>query len=182
MPYLSNDGTANVAQWWGDRPEYNVRPTLDYCKQAVPWICDQYGGDMQAVILAGFSRGAIACNFVGLHDDDIAKLWAGFVAYSHYDGVVEDWGYPGADRPAARIRLRRMGARPQFICHEWTANQKIGLSATQRYLESTGVPARLTFMETGFRNHNDAWVLRPCAARSALREWLAQTLVSGLGH
>jgi galactonate dehydratase len=27
------------------------------------------------VILTGFSRGAIACNYIGLHDAEIAKLW-----------------------------------------------------------------------------------------------------------
>jgi len=28
-------------------------------------------------------------------------------------------------------------------------------------------------VETGFRNHNDAWTLRPSPARAALREWVA---------
>jgi hypothetical protein len=32
-------------------------------------------------------------------------------------------------------------------------------------------------VETGFRNHNDAWALRPSPARRAAREWLLR--VSG---
>ena len=31
-------------------------------------------------------------------------------------------------------------------------------------------------MHTGFRNHNDAWTLRPSPARTAMREWLDQVI------
>ncbi len=176
LPYLDNAGKTNVIKWWGNGPEYRVGPTLDYCKRAVPWICKQYGGDPEAVILMGFSRGAIACNFVGLHDDEIARLWRAFVAYSHYDGVVETWGYPGADRQAAIQRLKRLGDRPQLICHEWTPNPRISVAATDAYLAATGVEGAFTFLETGFCNHNDAWTLRPSPARAALRGWLDKVL------
>ena len=74
MPYLNDAGTANVPLWWGDSPTYRVGPTLEYCKKAVPWICERYGGDADKVVLVGFSRGAIACNYIGLHDDEIASL------------------------------------------------------------------------------------------------------------
>lgn len=175
LPYLNNAATTNVIKWWGDPPQYDPQPTVDYCKQAVPWICAKYGGDPDRVVLAGFSRGAIACNFIGLHDDEIAKLWRGFVAYSHYDGVVERWGYPGCDRASAIERLKRLGARLQFICAEEGAGNH-SIVATKAVLDSTGVDGNFTFRGTGFRNHNDAWILRPSRARSALRAWL-QTVV-----
>lgn len=38
LPYLNNDGDANVTQWWGDKPNYNPAPTIDYCRKTVPWI------------------------------------------------------------------------------------------------------------------------------------------------
>lgn len=169
MPYLNNDGDKVAITWWGDPPEYDVKATLDYCKQAVPWICDTYHGDPGKVILAGFSRGAIACNYLGLHDDEIAKLWCGFVAYSHYDGV-KHWPYPDCDRDSAIGRLKRLGGRPQFICAESSG----GLEATRQWLESTGIEGDFTYTETGFRNHNDAWLLRPSEARTKLRKWFAQ--------
>ena len=171
LPYLNGAGTANVTQWWGDKPERDAGPTVAYCKKVVPWICQKYGGDPERVILCGFSRGAIACNFIGLHDDDIAKLWRAFIPYSHYDGVIERWGYSGADRKSARTRLRRLGNRPQFISHE-----RNGVEATRRYLEGTGVKGRFTFQTTGFRNHNDEWLLRPGPARKKMRQWLTNTL------
>ena len=126
------------------------------------------------MILVGFSRGAIACNFVGLHDDEIAKLWRAFVPYSHYDGVVTSWGYPHADRASALDRLKRLGDRPQFICAE--SGGRASVEATRKYLESTGIDAPFTFQDIGFRNHNDAWVLRPSPARDALRARLADVV------
>lgn len=60
---------------------------------------------------------SIACNYIGLHDDEIAALWRGFICHSHYDGVRK-WDYAGSDRQSAAIRLGRLRDRPQFISHE----------------------------------------------------------------
>ena len=170
IPYLNSAGTRNVTQWWGDKPTHDPQQTLSYCKKVVPWICQHYGGDPKRVVLCGFSRGAIACNYLGLYDDEIARLWRAFIPYSHYDGVHR-WGYPGSDKASALKRLQRLGARPQFICHEGT-----GVSATRHYLKETGVAGNFTIRATGFRNHNDAWLLRPSPARKALRAWLETVL------
>ena len=112
LPYISKDHKSNQRQWWGD-----ANATADYCKRVVPRICRDYGGDASAVLLAGFSRGAIACNYIGLRDDEIAKLWRGFICHSHYDGVL-NWGYAGSDRTSAAGRLKRLAGRPQFISME----------------------------------------------------------------
>ena len=172
IPYLNNAGNKNVTQWWGDRPKYDPKPTLDYCKKVVPWVCANYGGELKSVVLCGFSRGAIACNYLGLYDDDIAKLWRAFIPYSHYDGVKR-WSYPGSDQESAQQRLKRLAGRPQFICHEGT-----GVSGTQKFLNSTEIKGNFTFQATGFRNHNDAWLLRPSSARAALRVWLKAALAN----
>ena len=170
IPYLNNAGNKNVTKWWGDRPKYNPQPTLDYCKKVVPWICANYGGELNSVILCGFSRGAIACNYLGLHDDVIAKLWRAFIPYSHYDGVRR-WPYPGSDQKSALQRLKRLKGRPQFICHEGE-----GVSGTQKFLDNAGIKGKFIFQATGFRNHNDGWLLRPSPARTAMRQWLAKSL------
>ncbi len=176
LPYLNAAGDANVTQWWGDPPGHDPAPTVAYAKAAVRAVCGRYGGDPDRVVLCGFSRGAIACNFIGLHDDEIAGLWCGFAAFSHYDGV-RDWGYPGAGRGPAVERLRRLGGRPQLIMGEGR-REGGNLSATARYLDGIpgAGPRSLTFLPTGFRNHDDAWILRPGAAREAARAWLAETL------
>ncbi len=92
MPYVNSQEKRNQETWWGD-----VKATVAYCQQTVQRVCQEYGGDAENVFIAGFSRGAIACNYIGLHNDAIAKLWKGFICHSHYDGVRK-WGYAGSDR------------------------------------------------------------------------------------
>jgi hypothetical protein len=159
LPYVDSAAKQNAITWWGD-PD----ATIDYCLGAVKEVVDRWRGDRSRVLLAGFSRGAIACNYIGLRNDAIAKLWRGFVCYSQYDGV-RTWPYPDSDRASALARLKRLGPRPQFICDE------NGIELTQQYVESTGVRGNFGFHPLGFRNHNDAWTLRPIPLRKTLRDW-----------
>jgi len=162
MPYISSDGTQNQLKWWG-----NADRTSQYCIDAVRMICEKYGGDPDAVILSGFSRGAIACNYIGLRDDEIAKLWCGFVCHSHYDGVRR-WGYADDDREAAARRLKRLGDRPQWISHERSVDH------TQKYLEEACPGGRFTFQPLPYQNHTDAWTLRDIPLRREVREFCRQ--------
>ena len=172
LPYLDNAGKQPVTTWWGTAPAYDPEPTLAYCRAAVREVCARFGGDSERVVLAGFSRGSIATNYLGLHDEQTARLWRGFVCYSHYDGVLR-WPFPGADSASATTRLRRLNGRPQFICGEG-ANADL----TRTFLEKNGLLTlgAFTFCSTGFRNHNDAWVLSPSEARTQLREWFQQVV------
>jgi len=154
----------NAITWWGD-----IEATVDYCKQTIKHVCEEYGGDRSAVFIAGFSRGAIGCNYIGLHDDEIASLWRGFIAYSHYDGVRK-WKYAGSDRASAAIRLKRLGKRPQFIC------QELSLADTKKYLKQAYPNGNFTFQTINYRNHNDAWVLRNIVERKAVRNWFESVL------
>lgn len=166
VPYLNAKGDQIAITWWGDKPSYDPQPTLKHLRETVRNVCRDFSGDESKIVLAGFSRGAIACNYLGLYDDETAKLWCGFLAYSHYDGVKK-WPFPQSDRQSALIRLQRLGNRPQFICGENTNAQE-----TENYLRPLLPNADLTFLSTGFRNHNDAWTLRPSPARESAREWL----------
>lgn len=167
LPFVEvKDGRKqNAVRWWGD-----VSETKRYCLATVRDVCARFGGDERAIVFCGFSRGAIAANYLGLHDDEIAGLWRAFICHSHYDGVRETWGYPGADRASALVRLRRLGGRAQFISHEG------GTGPVEAWLNSTGVEGRWTFVPIPFRNHSADWVLRDLPERRRLREWLAAVL------
>jgi hypothetical protein len=168
VPFLNEAGDQTAITWWGDTPDYRPNSTVAFLKRAVPALCERFSGDTERVILCGFSRGAIATNAIGLHDDEIATLWRAFLCYSHYDGVDPRWPFAGADSASARQRLARLKGRPQLICSESP------LETTRLYLQSTGVSGDFTFLETGFRNHSDAWTLRPSPARDTARQWLAE--------
>ncbi len=165
LPYLNTDTQQNEINWWGD-----IYATVEYCKKAVAFICSAYGGDESALFIAGFSRGAIACNYIGLHDDHIASLWRGFIAHSHYDGVVTQWPYENSDRNSAQKRLQRLENKAQFISHE------VSTSETEKYLEHAAPNGNFTFQPIRYRNHSDTWVLKDIPERMALRSWFSNTL------
>mgnify|MGYP003947960579 CR=1 FL=1 len=167
LPYLNNDGNDIAINWWGDPPTYDPEPTLRYCRSAVEAVCRDYRGDRKRVVLCGFSRGAIACNYLGLHDDETSRLWCGFIAYSHYDGA-RNWPYPGSDRQSARLRLNRLGDRPQFICSEGN-----GAESVREYLMPLVPQANLTFTSTGFRSTTlpDSRVPAPCRFSQKHSSW-----------
>lgn len=153
----------NAARWWGD-----VRQTRDYAVNTVRHLCQRWGGDAQRIFLAGFSRGSIACNFIGLQDDEIAALWRGFICHSHYDGS-RAWPESGGGE-AVKQRLARLGTRPQWI------SQELSTEATERLLRSSGLRGRWTFVPLPFPNHSAAWVLRDLPERRRLRAWFADAL------
>lgn len=132
LPYVSGDGDRNQTLWWGD-----VDATVAYARREVARVCEQWGGDPAKIVLCGFSWGAIACGYIGLHDEKIAGLWRAFIPYSHYDGVRE-WPYPDSDKTAAMKRLQRLAGRPSFIIDT-------NLDFTRAYIESTGTDASFTY-------------------------------------
>jgi len=166
MPFVDVKNRMNSPIWWGD-----VEATVDYCTHTVRRMCSEYGGDSSAVFVAGFSRGAIACNYIGLHDDEIASLWRGFICHSHYDGV-DNWPYAECDRRSAAKRIERLANRPQFISNENDVN------ATQSYLKAVFPGGNFTFLPLPFANHTDTWVLRDIPERKVIREWFRNVLRS----
>lgn len=114
LPFVSTDGKKDEAWWWGD-----VAATAAYAKEAVPAICKQWGGDPAKVILVGYSRGAIACNYIGLHDNKIAKLWRAIIPVSLYDDGHIPWDMTPEEQHRAPERLRRLGNTPQLIAGEY---------------------------------------------------------------
>jgi hypothetical protein len=172
LPFVEGRGGArqNATKWWGD-----VAESKRYCLATVRDVCRRFGGDAGAVILCGFSRGSIAANFLGLHDDEIAPLWRAFVCHSHYDGVSERWPYAGADRASALARLQRLAGRPQFISHEGSTD------AIEAWLRGTGIAGRWTFAAIPFRNHSPDWVLRDLPVRRQVRAWLAEVIQAPTG-
>ena len=90
------------------------------------------------------------------------------------------WGYPGSGVEDAKQRYRRAAGKHIFV----TAECDIATNCQHRFLEQSGILApsfaqpalNFTFQNSGFRNHNDMWLLRPSVARARLRRWLRDVL------
>jgi hypothetical protein len=181
--------------WWGD-PDL----TAAYAKAAVTDICERWGGDPNAVILTGYSRGAIACNYIGLRDDEVAKLWLAIVPTSHYDN--RRWGMSETEFQLGSKRLRRLGDTPQYVCGEHhladkhndnkllklvrdkkfstieAAKQELDLlpmieqEDIRKFIMKNRPTANVTFADFPWVNHTGEWVLRDTAERRKLRVWV----------
>jgi hypothetical protein len=188
MPLLSSDMGADTeisTYWWGCPSTnaakscgnaYNITPTLDYTKKTVQLAIDRYGADPDNIIATGWSRGAIACGAIALHDDEIARLWRAFIPYSHVDG---DCGWVDDNYTAAADRFKRLKGRPQLhIGEKCVATQGAPAFIQDKLHLNLSDPAlNLTFMTTGWTNHDDKWILRPGKGRDDLRTWLDGALV-----
>ena len=170
LPFVGEDRRHDTARWWGD-----LAATVQYCKDSVALICEQWGGDPRAVFLAGFSRGAIACNVIGLHDDAIAGLWRGMICHSHYD----DGRWSGTDRPGALARLRRLGRIPQLVTNEQPVVAREKIEEHLRVAHPTGA---FTFINLPFAEHTETWVLRDLPERRVARAWLQRVLAENTGR
>ena len=115
----------------------------------------------------GFSRGALACGYIGLRDDETAKLWRAVIAHSHFDGV-RAWNYTDSDAKSARARLARLGDRPLYVTHEQS------VADIEKYL--SGSKAKATVRALPYPNHTAEWVLKDIPERAELRKWLANVM------
>ena len=159
LPFVDVSHRHNEVNGWGD-PD----ATVDYCIAAIRDLCDRYGGDPSAVFLTGFSRGALACGYIGLRTKEIADVWLGFHACQHYDGD----GWRGADYDSARhVRAPRIKGRASFL----TDNSR---SPAARILPQLGFPA--VFANSGLRAHMDIMFLDNRESNRKLRAWMADVL------
>ncbi|MBI1323512.1 hypothetical protein GC170_10050 [bacterium] len=162
LPFVDQVSKSHALQWWGD-----ADATAAYCRGAVRQICEEFGGDRDRLVLTGFSRGAIATSYIGLRDEETAKLWRVIIAHSHFDGVRR-WDYPGSDSDSARNRLARLKGRPLYVSHESSVEE------TRKFLESAGIVA--SHHPLPWPNHSADWVLKDVPERAELRRWLAESL------
>jgi hypothetical protein len=178
LPYVAKDHRKNERTWWGD-----IDATVGYAKANLPRICAEFGGDPKKVVLCGFSRGAIGVSFLGLHDDEVARLWCGLWAHDHFDGMLEwkghAWGSPLVRyREEATARLRRLAGRPLLVTQAGAETKKFVTAVAPTNAEFLNVDMAALF--GGFPNdfvkhpHNDRWPLRDGPATEAARAWFTR--------
>ena len=167
MPYIQKGNKENTVTWWGDR-----KATVAYCKVNLPRICKKFGGDPENLFICGFSRGAIACSYIGLADNEIAAFWKGMITHDHFDGQKK-WGYPKSDRASALERLARLKGRPVLVC----GNANDYLKKHPELGNFTFLPVRVDKIfdipdGLVIHHHTDLWAHRDSLTRQKTREWL----------
>ena len=156
MPFVDRATGKVVENGWGNADE-----TADYAMRMVAEVCAKFGGDRENVVLTGFSRGAIACGYIGLRDDRIAALWKGFHACQHYDGD----GWNGATLPGAIERAARFQGKAVFQ----TDNSQDQFQPVMDVMKT-----KVTWAQSGLDTHSTAMFLDDRPSTQQLRDWFWQ--------
>lgn len=154
VPFLTADKQNMTKQWWDNAPQNTVDFTMDVVNQ----IKNQYSGDANNIFVAGFSRGSVATNAIGLYNNTIASVWKGFINYGHYDGSI----YTNVND--ARDRLNRLNGRAVILIDSDLSQEKAAIGSNL----SKG---KFTFLEQAFQGHDDVWTLKNIPERQKLRNW-----------
>lgn len=152
LPFLNPDGSV-AESGWGDADH-----TADRTVAVIEEICARFGGDRENLFLTGFSRGAIACGYIGLRNDRIAPLWKAFHACQHYDGG----GWNGANLDGALERAHRFRGLGVFQ----TDNPPGKFGPVTEVMQ---VP--VVWESSGLNAHATAMFLDGRPSTAALRKW-----------
>ena len=162
LPYVDSVAKTNVLWWWGSEDA-----TIEYCLTNLRRTCERFGGDPNAVLFTGFSRGAIAAGYLALRNDEIADVWLGFLPHSHIDG-----GRFTAD--GARERLARTRGRPTFVTYGSDDDGKNESPKGARILRELGFP--VVERELAGLKHTDRFLDTDSLIRREMRAWMADVL------
>ena len=155
LPFVKDRTQDIVEDGFGD-PEETAR----YAEHTVKFICEQLGGDLKRVILTGFSRGSIACGYIGLRDQAIADLWLGIHGCQHYDGSPwKQSGMKGAVKRAPRFRGKSIFQ---------TDNAR---SDYAEVVDATSPDVKWHWVKSGLKAHDTAMFLDSRASTQQLRKW-----------
>lgn len=154
VPFVDYNKNEIAVNGWG-----NPNDTADYTVKVVNEIVEKFGGDKNNLVLTGFSRGAIACGYIGLRNDTIAQLWKGIHACQHYDG--DGWG--GAKMDEAIERLKKF----EGISFFQTDNSKE--EEPKNMLEKAAIET--TFVNSGLKAHACDMFLDNRPSTLQLRNW-----------
>lgn len=170
LPYIK--AQANLDYGWGE-----LDANLAYWQLNLRRTLAEVGGDPGAVIVSGFSRGAIGTSYIGLQNDAIADAWLGFFMHSHADVVSNLTPDGGAGSTA---RMARVAGRASLL--SWGAAGDGGMSNSLKGVEllgSFGYPVE-TLAVPGV-GHTDAWSIDDEASRALAQTWLFTTIAARPG-
>ena len=164
MPFIAMDKKHNEVTWWGDR-----QSTIEF------------GGDPENLLICGFSRGAIATSYIGLADDEIARLWKAVMTHDHFDGAKQ-WPYPDSNRQSAVHRLSRLRGSPVLVCGQHATGVR------RKFLGEHLDLAAFTFLDIPvdsmfsipeglyIHSHTDSWMHRQSIYRDQVRTWIQKVV------
>ncbi len=141
--------------------------TTSHALAVIDDICANWGGDRKRLFLSGFSRGAIACGYIGLRNDTIAKRWKGFIACQHYDGSA----WRQSNIKDAVERAPRFSGKAIFQVDNMQEKY-------QPVVDATNPKAEWTWTKSGLGYHATAMFLDDRPVMKQLRQWFRSLVIA----
>ncbi len=91
--------------------------TASYCLEVVEIVCQHWGATAIDWFCVASAEGLSQPSYIGLRNDQIASLWCGLMAHSHFDGVKTGL-IPDCDAQSARERGKNDFEQTQWISHD----------------------------------------------------------------
>lgn len=162
-PFLNETGDKVQAGWWGRDAQGAPTTTVNFWLAILDDLHRKFKIRDDAIVIAGFSRGAIADSYIGNWNDEISAKWTGYFGHAHFDGSV--WG--GYDYPQ---RLARIGHRKVLLTFgDQDTAKDVSLLAYDQ-LKKDG--AEVEFIEVPCLTHTPHWILENSQASDEARVWL----------
>ncbi|MDF1658895.1 MAG: hypothetical protein P1U58_14865 [Verrucomicrobiales bacterium] len=162
LPFLDRTADRIIESGFG-----NIDDTTAYAKSAIEEVIEKFGGDRDNMVLTGFSRGSIACGFIGLRDDEIASYWKGIHGCQHYDG--SSWRESKMEEAVERAK------RFQGIAIFQTDNDRKKYAPL---VATTDPSVEWTWAKSGLGFHATAMFLDDRPSTVQLREWFRLLIAS----
>jgi predicted esterase len=157
MPFIDQDSQTIAENGFGSN---EGKDTINYSLKVIDLVCQQWNGDRNNLFICGFSRGSIACGYIGLSNDKIAAHWKGIIGCQHYDG--SRWNQ--SNMKGAILRAPRFKGKAIFQVD----NQK---EKYQPVVDATSSKVGWTFTKSGLNYHSTTMFLDDRPMMQQLRRW-----------
>lgn len=157
LPFVDQPNEAIAESGFGSN---RGQDTVAYTQAMMKHLITEWGGDPENLFLCGFSRGSIACGYVGLDNDEIASLWKGIVGCQHYDGSA----WRESKMEEAIIRAPRFQGKAIFQVDN-------RLEKYQPVVDATNPSVKWTWEDSKLGYHATAMFLDDRPSMKILRQW-----------
>jgi predicted peptidase len=168
LPILNATGNKMIDSYYPENPSSTVACWLAILED----LNKKFPIDNNKIILAGFSRGAVAISYIGNWNGTISGKWAGYFAYAHFDGCCQN--IPGK----CEERINKMQSKKILIMVG--KNDRALICSKLAYQKLKKKNVKVTYIEIpdvdtpGWQNssHNPYAVLEEAEWMEQARNWL----------
>ena len=163
-PYIDETGKQISVFWWGGflKNTIGIENTVKYWLEILKDLNHRFPIDNEAIILGGFSRGAIGALHIGNWNNEISQKWCAYFTHDHFDSDSYGAGY---SIRVSRIRKKKIlmtGGQNSYASYVY-----------QAYLDLIKYSIDATYMMIPNQGHTMDWILEDYSPEaSAARYWL----------